>query len=89
MKIDIELKNVESSSIDRMVYHAVSEEVEGFIDYPYNIKGDLLVDFKSSQSYIYKDVPFLTFTMVMTSNSIGSAFHSGIVTGGFKFEKIV
>lgn len=89
MKINVELSQVESSSVDRLAYYASDSEVANFIDYPYNIKGDLLVDFKSGQSYIYKNVPFITLTMVMTSNSIGSALHSGIVSGGYEFEKIV
>lgn len=88
MRISFEVTNVQSSTIDRIVYYANNTNVESFLDYPTNMFGDLMVQFKNGQEYIYRKVPMIHVTKILTSESIGTMFNVLIVKGGFEFEKI-
>jgi hypothetical protein len=71
-----------------MVYAAVNSNTESFLDYPNNILGELLVEFKNGAEYIYKNIPFEIMMLIATASSIGQSFNRAIVNGGYDFEKI-
>jgi len=68
--------SVESSSLTRLKYDRSALE--------------LLVEFKGGATYLYRSVSLETFTNLMASDSIGSAFHKLIKTQPqlYPYEKL-
>lgn len=70
----MEMKKVKSSNIDKVGYGKNTKILQ--------------VQFRNGSSYMYADVPEEMHKKIVNSSSIGSSFHSNIIKGKFRCDKI-
>lgn len=70
----------DSSNLDKAEHHPYGPMPHGL--------GTLTVTFKNGGVYKYHDVPQSHLNAIKSAASAGSAFHSLIKQGGYRYEKI-